>query len=185
MRRWLVVTIAVVALLLLGLTAKRDIHGWSLVYRAANRQDVLRRLADLDTVAVEDRLIAIPIRNESIRARVYAPLRGSRQTVLLVSGLHAAGIDEPRLADLARKLAEADVTVVTPEIPELSRFEITPLLTDRIEDAAVWLAGQRALAPAGRIGLMGISFSGGLAVVAAGRPSLRGRLLYVLSVRRP
>src|ERR1019366_4435313 len=28
---------------------------------------------------------------------------------------------------------------------------------------------------------MGVSFSGGLAVVAAGRPSLRGRLLYVFS----
>jgi dienelactone hydrolase len=181
MRRWLIVGFAAVAALAIGLGARRDVHGWSLVFRAANRQGVLRQIADLDTVAVHERLLAIPVRLASIRARVYAPLGAANQTVLLVSGLHPAGIDEPRLVDLARKLAEANVIVVTPEIPELSRFEITPLLTDRIEDAAVWLGSASGLAPAGRIGLMGISFSGGLAVVAAGRPSLRGRLLYVFS----
>jgi dienelactone hydrolase len=112
---------------------------------------------------------------------VYAPRGTARQTVMLVSGLHPAGIDEPRLVALARNLAETNVTVVTPDIPELSRFEITPILTDRIEQAAAWLAAERSLAPAGRIGLMGVSFSGGLAVVAAGRPSLRHQLLYVFS----
>jgi hypothetical protein len=73
--------------------------------------------------------------------------------------------------DLGQELVEA----------ELSRFEITPAVTDRIEDAAVWLARDSGLAPWGRIGLMGISFSGGLAIVAAGRAPLRNRLLYVLS----
>jgi fermentation-respiration switch protein FrsA (DUF1100 family) len=73
------------------------------------------------------------------------------------------------------------VAVVTPDIPALSNFAITPLLTDRIEHVALWLATESGLEPTGRIGLMGISFSGGLAVVAAGRPSLRGHLLYVFS----
>jgi dienelactone hydrolase len=180
-RRWLIAGIAVVAVLAIALGARRDVHGWSLVFRAANRQGILRRIADLDTVPIHERLLAIPVRQASIRARVYSSLHTANQTVLLVSGLHPAGIDEPRLVDLARKLAEANVIVVTPEIPGLSRFDITPLLTDSIEDAAVWLAGQSGLAPAGRIGLMGISFSGGLAVVAAGRVSLRDRLLYVFS----
>lgn len=115
-----------------------------------------------------------------MRGRVYAPMGVGRQAVLLVSGLHPAGIDEQRLTTLARRLAEANVAVVTPEIPELSRFEVTPAVTDRIEGAALWLATE-SLAPTGRIGLMGISFSGGLAVVAAGRPALQGRLLYVFS----
>src|SRR5581483_7243731 len=97
------------------------------------------------------------------------------------SGLHPAGIDEPRLVFLARQLAAADIVVATPDIPELSRYEITPVLTDRIERLALWLSSDSQLAPTGRIGLMGISFSGGLAVVVAGRPALRGRLLYVFS----
>jgi dienelactone hydrolase len=181
MRRWALVSIAAVALLLLGSVARRNVHGFSLVVRAADLHGVVRRIADLDTVAVTERLTRIPVQHTSIRARIYAPLQTSRQTVLLVSGLHPAGVDEPRLVSLARKLAEANVTVVTPEIPELSRFEITPILTDRIERAAAWLATESGLAPSGRVGLMGISFSGGLAVVAAGRPSLRHHLLYVFS----
>ena len=181
MRRWLLVGIAVIAALTIGLAAWPDIHGGALVFRAANQRGFLRRVADLDTVPIRERVIAIPVRHASVRARVYAPLRASHQTVLLVSGLHPAGIDEPRLVDLARKLAEANLTVVTPAIPELARFDITPLLTDRVEDAAVWLVAESGLAPGGRIGLMGVSFSGGLAIVAAGRPSLRDRLRYVLS----
>ena len=43
-----------------------------------------------------------------------------------------------------------------------------------------WLASS-AHAPDGRIGLMGISFAGGLSIVAAGRPSIRDRVAYVLS----
>jgi dienelactone hydrolase len=112
---------------------------------------------------------------------VYAPLRASRQTVLLVAGLHPAGIDEPRLVAFARELARTNVTVVTPEIPELSRFEITPALTDQIEQTALWLATESGLAPAGRIGMMGMSFSGGLSIVAAGRPALRDRVVFVFA----
>jgi len=175
------VTIVGMAILLLWPAARRDARGLALVVRAADLHGVVRRLADLDTVPVTERLTRIPNQPAPIRARVYAPVETARQTVLLVSGLHPAGIDEPRLVSLARKLAEADVLVVTPEIPELSRFEVTPVLTDRIERAAVWLATESGLAPAGRIGLMGVSFSGGLAVVAAGRPSLRDHLLYVFS----
>jgi dienelactone hydrolase len=70
---------------------------------------------------------------------------------------------------------------VTPDIPELSRFEITPAITDAIEQAASWLATQPGFAPDGRIGMMGISFSGGLSIVAAGRPSLKDRVAYVFS----
>jgi dienelactone hydrolase len=141
----------------------------------------VRHLANLDTVAVRDYMVTIPLRSESIRGRVYSPLRAGRQAVLLVSGLHAAGIDEPRLTALARRLAESDVIVVTPEIPELARFDVNPVVTDHIEDATLWLATTSGLASDGRVGLMGISFSGGLAVVAAGRPSLKGRLRYVFS----
>jgi pimeloyl-ACP methyl ester carboxylesterase len=51
-----------------------------------------------------------------------------------------------------------------------------------IEDAALWLAGNAVLAPRGRIAIAGVSFAGGLALVAAGRPSLRGRLDRVVAL---
>ena len=180
-RRLALIGVGMIAVLLLGISARRDIHGLTLVVRAADLQGVGRRLADFDTVRIRERVVDVPMRARWMRARVYAPLGTARQTVLLVSGLHAAGIEEPRLLTLARRLAEANVTVVTPDIQELSRFEVTPTVTDRIEEAAVWLATGSGLAPSGRIGLMGISFSGGLAIVAAGRASLRNHLLYVFS----
>jgi dienelactone hydrolase len=171
-RRRALAAVVLVALLLVGLAAgaRPYAHGLSLVVRAANLQGISGRLANLDTVPEVEWLVSVPLHHASMRARVYAPARASRQTVLLVSGLHPAGIDEPRLVSLSRELARTNVTVVTP-----------PLLTDRIEQAAVWVAAESGLAPRGRIGMMGISFSGGLSVVAAGRPSLRNHLLYVFS----
>lgn len=180
-KRRAIVAASAIALVLFGVAAHPYTLGLSLVVRAANLQGLARRAADLYTVAETERLVRVPVADTSIRARVYAPLRTSRQTVLLVSGLHPAGIDEPRLMALARELAKTNVTVVTPEIQELQQFDITPALTDRIEELALWLATRSGLTPTGRIGLMGVSFSGGLSVVAAGRPSLRTHVSYVLS----
>ena len=158
-------------------------HGVSFVIRAADLQGTPRRLADLDTRAVQQREIAIPTPRGSLRGRVYTPNNagpGSRAT-LLTSGLHVSGIDEPRLTRLAHELAASGIVVVTPDIPDLSRFEISPAITDAIERAAIWLATESGLDGDQRIGMMGVSFSGGLSLVAAGRPSLNDHVNYVFS----
>lgn len=156
-------------------------HGLSLVVRTADLGGTMRRVADFDTTAVRTREVEIPLPDGPLRARVYEPAGRVRRTVLLVSGLHPAGIEEPRLLRLARELSASGITVVTPDIADLSQFAITPAITDAIEQIALWLASQPAFSPDGLIGMMGIGFSGGLSVVAAGRPSLRGRVAYVLS----
>src|SRR3954465_15807986 len=89
---------------------------------------------------------------------------------------------EPRLVRLARQIAASHVLVVTPDIPELARFEISPAITDAIEQAGVWLADEAGLAADHKVALMGISFSGGLSIVAAGRPSLTKRVPYVFAL---
>jgi dienelactone hydrolase len=116
-----------------------------------------------------------------LRARLYTPRAPTRRTTLLTAGVHAAGIDEPRLVKLAGDLAAIGVPVLTPELPDLLQYRITPRLPDLLEDAVSWASGQRALAPDGRVGVIGISFSGGLSVVAAGRPAVRDRVAYVVS----
>jgi len=51
-----------------------------------------------------------------------------------------------------------------------------------IEDAASWMLSTDAWRGAdGRIGLVGISFGGGLSIVAAGRASIRGHLAFVMA----
>src|SRR5205807_4352192 len=93
-----------------------------------------------------EREIAIPADSGAMRARIYEPAGSVRRVALLVSGLHAAGIDEPRLVRLARQLSANGLAIVTPDIPELSRFEIAPHITDTIERAAAWLATDSGLA---------------------------------------
>lgn len=157
------------------------VRGLSFVVRAADLRGVLRAFADLDAEAIGERELHIPTTAGSLRARSYEPGRKFRRTSLLVGGLHPGGYDDPRLVAFARQLAASGMAVVTPDIPELSQFVITPALTDSIEQSAVFLAADPRLAPDGRLGLMGVSFSGGLSLVAAGRPSLRGRVAYVFS----
>ena len=45
----------------------------------------------------------------------------------------------------------------------------------------MWLSSDAGLAPDRKVGLMGISFSGGFSVVAAGRPSMADRVAFVFS----
>jgi hypothetical protein len=86
---------------------------------------------------------------------------------------------------MAEDLAASGFTVLTVASPDLQRFRITPESTDIIEDAALWLAGGAdgavRAATDGKVGMLGISFSGGLSIVAAGRPALRDKVSYVMS----
>jgi len=131
-------------------------------------------------VAIED--VRVPTRDGDIAARVYRPEGGATPGVAVFPGIHAGGVDEPRLDALARRVAGAGITVLTVPLPDLRAYRITPASTDAIEDAAVWMSRQPSLARGGKIGLVGVSFSGGLAVVAAGRPALADRLTGVLSI---
>jgi len=164
-----------------GFWAQPYASGLSFVIRAADRQGIARRLADLQAGPIRERELPIALATGTIRARAYEPAGALRRTTLLVRGLTPTGYDDPRLVNFARQLARSGVAVVTPEIPELTHFAVVPAITDAIEEAALRLASDPRLAPDGRIGLMGVSFSGGLSLVAAGRPRLRDRLAYVFS----
>ena len=124
---------------------------------------------------------AVHTRHGDVPAQFYRPSTHAERSVLLIPGIHSMGIREPRLTALAKDLAGSGVTVMTLALPDLQRYRITTASTDIIEDATQWMATQPALAPDGRVGLIGISFAGGLSVVAAGRPSIRDKVAYVLS----
>lgn len=176
--RWIAAVVVLAAAMII---VRPLAHGFAFVVRAADMHGAIRRLADLDTQAQREREVTIPTARGPLRARLYEPVRAYRRVVLVVSGLHPWGIDEPRLVRLVRELAAENVAVVTPDVPELSRFQITPAITDVIERAAEWVAFESGLAPDHKVGMMGISFSGGLSIVAAGRPSLATHVAYVFA----
>ncbi len=123
----------------------------------------------------------VPTRYGEVPGRVYRPANGFSRTIVLVPGVHRDGIDEARLVGLAQDLAATGYGVLTVAAPDLQRYRITPLVTDVIEDAVYWASEQRELAPDGRVGVLGVSFSGGLSIVAAGRDSIRDRVAFLLS----
>lgn len=133
-------------------------------------------------VVTED--VWIPTRHGAIAGRLFLPADGvaaSTRTVMVVPGLHTAGAEEPRLARLTTRLAGEGMTVLSLPLPDLRQLRVTPRSTDMIEDAALWLIAQPQVTPQGRISLFGISFGGGLSLVAAGRPSLADKVDIVVS----
>jgi dienelactone hydrolase len=176
---WLGIPVAVLAL---GLVAANDyLRAAAFVVQAAGMQGIARSAADLETSTFDERALTIPWRGGTLRARLYTPRGGSDRAMLLVPGVHASGVDEPRLVQFAKDLASVRHTVLTAELTDLTEYRITPRTTDMIEDAARWLSEQKPLAPDGRIGMMGISFAGGLSIVASARPAIRDRVAFVMS----
>lgn len=157
------------------------IRGATFVIQAAGMQGPVRTVAEWQTDAVAEAPAQIPWRGGILNGRVYMATDPDDPPVLLVPGVHAGGIDEPRLVQFARDIASMGRIVVTAELPDLKAYRITTRTTDMIEDAGLWLSSGSGYAPEGRIGMMGISFAGGLSLVAGARPSLRDRVAFVLS----
>ena len=177
----LLVVLGLPVLAVVGSPAHRD--GAAFVVIAAGMQGPARRIAQWQTTPVSTMgVIPIPWRGGTLRTRAYQPYRESGRGILLVPGVHAAGIDEPRLVGFARDIASLGHPVLTVELPDLKNYEITTRTTDMIEDAAAWAMRRGEFAGRdGRIGILGISFGGGLSVVAAGRPAVKNGIAFVLA----
>ena len=178
-------SVIVITLVLGGLlvwTAAPYARALAFIVDVSGREFTWRRWLPIHAVEVDHEDIAVPTRQASIAGRLYRPRSAnSHQTVLVIPGLHAAGVEEPRLDRLSRRLAGEGMTVLSLPLPDLRRFVVTPRSTDVIEDATRWLAEQPRLTPSGRVTIIGISFGGGLSLVAAGRPSLSGKIDRVVS----
>jgi dienelactone hydrolase len=154
----------------------------SLFVRAANlggRTEALANAMARPVTAMPRHMV--PTRQGEVAAQWYRPDGRVRRAALLVPGVHSMGIAEPRLTALAHDLAGSGVAVMTMALPDLMGYQITARSADVIEDAVKWMAAQPEIAPDGRVGMVGISFAGGLSIVAAGRPSIRDQVAYVVS----
>jgi len=154
----------------------------SLIVRGAGLGGAIQTFAEDHAYPVTVRAVhRVPTRYGEVRAQFYVPARSVGYPVIVIPGIHSAGIDEGRLTALATQLAATGLTVMTIALPDLQAYRITPHATDTIEDAVSWLAGQREYAADGKVGVIGISFAGGLSVAAASRESIKDKLAYVLS----
>jgi hypothetical protein len=152
------------------------------IIRAADLPGTAATVANWRARAVtRDPDFTVPTRSGAIPARYYRPSGSVRRTVMLMPGVHRDGINESRLVGLAEDLAATGYGILTVAAPDLQHFKITPAVTDVIEDAVKWTSEQPQYRTDGKIGVLGISFSGGLSIVAAGRDSIKDRVAFVMS----
>jgi dienelactone hydrolase len=132
----------------------------------------LRRWLPARTFAIATQDLDVPAASGAIPSRIYRAVGHTGPTLVVFPGVHGGGLDEPRLVALSRRIAAAGATVLSVPIPELRTYHLTGHATDSMESVIRWTAANRALSPTGRVGVVGVSFAGGLALVAVGRPGV-------------
>jgi dienelactone hydrolase len=146
---------------------------------------VMMQVMDPDTHSLLARYRQLPVREETIslpngiRARRYRPEKvRARHAMVVVHGVHRMGIEEPRLIAFSRSLAAEGIEVLTPELPGIADYRVTPDSITAIGEAAKEmhrLTGQP-------VGIFGLSFSGGLALIAAADERFRDDVAFVIAV---
>jgi dienelactone hydrolase len=173
--RWILLVAGLAAVLLAPAAAR--------IWRA---QRLLRSMAAAPAAPspeVRSEEVTIPGRGKAIRARLYLRADGSgRQGLVVAHGVHHQGIDEKRLVPFARELARSGLVVLTPALDDLADYRIDARSVGELTDSVVYLGGRTDLVDQPRVGLLGFSFGGGLALLAAGEPLLRDRLSHVVSI---
>jgi dienelactone hydrolase len=103
-----------------------------------------------------------------VRARLYVP-RGVAHPpgMVLVHGIHHLGIDEPRLMNFARAAASDGFSVLTPEIAALADYHVDGASIVTIGESTAWLQQRLDTGP---VTIVGVSFAGGLSLLAARDP---------------
>jgi pimeloyl-ACP methyl ester carboxylesterase len=114
-----------------------------------------------------------------LRYRIYTPQDVQDPGgVVLLHGVHHLGIDDPRMWNLARALAGAGVLVMTPELQDLADYRVTARTIDVIGDSAVALSTRMHR----RVGVLGLSFAGALALLAADRKEFSDNIGFVVAI---
>ncbi len=93
--------------------------------------------------------------------------------------MHELGIDEPRLVSFARSLAASGFFVMTPLVPGIADYRVQAESADVIGSAARAFAQQLEVP---KVGVFAISFSGGLALLAASDPQYAPAIAWVASI---
>lgn len=182
-RRFLVLTIVLVALSIAGIALT---HPISAHLRAMS---VLLRFADKDAKGFGVRFAQHPFTTEigsaevggaSFRYRIYKPSDVSNPPgMVLLCGVHRLMIDEPRLVNFSRALAGAGIEVMTPELKDLADYHVVPRTIDVIGLSTSVLKERLG---ASKVGILGLSFAGGLALLAATRPEYTGNIGFIVTV---
>ncbi len=144
-----------------------------------NGKPVPHLLQPIAAMPVSTTTLTLPSSAGVVEARLYTPTPAPNAPgLVLIPGIHYLGMDEPRLVAFARTMSACGLRVLTPELPDSREYRIQPSDVQAIGDSVQWLQN----ATGRPVGLMGLSFSGGLALEAAAKPPFSNEVSFVFSV---
>jgi dienelactone hydrolase len=145
-----------------------------------NNPDHPTGFSEFGVYPVDETILSFDTANGSVRARLYTPQGVSEPMgIVIVHGVHHLGIEEPRLTHFAHSFAQSGITVLTPEVSELADYRIDPQSIQTIGEAAHFL---RTRLGRQSVGVMGLSFAGGLSLLAAADPRYSRDINFVVAV---
>jgi pimeloyl-ACP methyl ester carboxylesterase len=143
-------------------------------------QPVPKPLRWLVTGPVTTTELILPLPSGPIRARLYTPVHHPHASaIMVIHGVHYLGMNEPRLIAFATAMSACGLRVLTPELPDISDYHIGANSIATIGDTAAWLSAQQNHRP---VGIIGLSFSGSLSLLAAAAPHFRPYMKFIVAI---
>ena len=166
-----------IALLLLMMPAGREhLRAMSLLARMSQQKNWIARL---HRHQYDIQPLTFTTASGMVRARLYIPRELEHPpAMVVVHGLHQLGMDEPRLVNFAKSLAETGMEVLTPQVDALADYRVEPQSIDLIGTSARELANRAGV----KVGVLGLSFAGGLALMAASDSRYAHAISFVAAV---
>lgn len=165
--RWLLAIVFLIGVVIVGDDLRYDLQSYSLLVHFADPHAAVPLLR-WETSVISTQEVEIPTSNGPIPGRLYLPAGSENAPGMVVAhGIHRLGMDEPRLVNFARAVAGEGYAVLTPQIDSLAdyRVDATSILT--IGQSVLWLERRQGQGP---VTIAGISFAGGLSLLAATDP---------------
>ncbi len=128
---------------------------------------------------VVTRDVTLDVESGPVRARIYSPVdKPDAPALVVLHGVHHLGIDYPYLESFAAAMAGCGIRVLTPELPDIKDYHVDSTSVKVIGEAVQWDAKETG----GPVGVMGLSFSGGLALIASADPLYKPDFKFVFAV---
>jgi pimeloyl-ACP methyl ester carboxylesterase len=165
------------------------VAGWPFLLARLQAVAVLDRVGGQPVPAPVRWLVVEPVKTTELtltlpsgveRGRMYTPVNHpDAPGMVVVHGVHYLGMDEPRLEAFASAMAGCGLRVLTPELPDIKDYHIGASSIESIGDTAAWMAHASGDRP---VGVMGLSFSGSLSLLAAAEPQYKRDIKFVVAV---
>lgn len=167
------------ALLSLYVPVRQNSSGASLLMHIAD-PSAHGVFADYDTRAVQVVPTTVKGPAGAIRAKLYLPMNIEHAPAMVVlHGVHHLGIEEPRLVNFSRALASHGIIILTPEMADLADYHVG---TDAVEVIGASVHDLTQRTGAKKVGLLGLSFAGGLALITAADPRFANEVSFVTAI---